>query len=173
MDTIALDHDKYSAYLNQHLVAADAGVKAFRAAADTWHATPYEQVFLQLHDELAESHEQVRQLIERLGYEVSTTRNVVAGLVQAAGRLNPLNPTRSHHGLMTQSELDALAAAIRAQQMMWETLVVLADIDRRLDKDWCQSMIERCEDQRGRVLKVSQDTAIDRFTREPVEDADD
>lgn len=164
MAAIELDHEKYSAYLNQHLVAADAGVKAFRAAADTWAGTPAEAVFRQLHDELADSHAKLKELIERLGYEVSTARNVVAGVVKAVGRVNPLNPTRSHDGLMTQSELDALAGAVRAQQMMWETLVVLADVDDRLDKDSCRSMIDRCEDQRARVLKVSQDTAIDRFT---------
>ena len=34
MQGVELDHDKYSAYLNQHLFAADAGVQAFKAAAD-------------------------------------------------------------------------------------------------------------------------------------------
>lgn len=139
-------------------------MQAFRAAADTWKGTPHEAVFLRLHEELADSHAKTKQLIEDLGYEVSTARNLVAGLVQAAGRFNPLNPTRSHRGLMTQSELDALTAAVRAQQMMWETLVVLADVDDRLDKEFCRSMIERCEDQRGRVVEVSKVTAIDRFT---------
>lgn len=164
---VELDHDKYSAYLNQHLVAADAGVKAFNAAADTWAGTPYAATFERLHDELAESHSTVADLIEDLGYEVSTARNMVAGLVQAAGRLNPLNPTRNHDGLMTQTELDALAAAVRAQQMMWETLVVLADVDERLDKAFCQSMVERCEDQRSRVVQVSEATAVSRFTVHP------
>ena len=101
MAAIELDHEKYSAYLNQHLVAADAGVKSFSAAADTWAGTPAEAVFHQLHDELADSHAKLKALIERLGYEVSTARNVVAGVVQAVGRVNPLNPTRSHDGLMT------------------------------------------------------------------------
>lgn len=171
--SIELDHDKYSAYLNQHLFAADAGVKAFKAAADTWGGTPYGPVFQQLHDELADSHAQVKALIERLGYEISTARNLVSGLVQAAGRVNPLNLMRDHDGKMTQSELDALVAAVRAQQMMWETLVVLADVDDRLDKAYCQSMVDRCEDQRARVAQVSRETAIDRFTLHPAEQPDD
>lgn len=170
---IELDHDKYSAYLNQHVVAADAGVKAFKAAADTWAGTPYEAVFQQLGDELADSHATVKGLMEQLGYEISTARKVVAGLAQAAGRVNPLNLTRDHAGRMTQSELDSLATAIRAQQMMWETLVVLADVDDRLDKAFCQSMVDRCENQRERVVNVSRETAVDRFIRHPAEQPDD
>lgn len=167
MDGIALDHDKYAAYLNQHLVAADSGVKAFKAAAHTWAGTPSEAVFRQLHDELSDSHATVKRLIKDLGYKISTRRNLVAGLAQLAGRLNPLNLTRNRDGKMAQLEFDVLAGANRAQQMMWETLLVLADVDDRLDKDLCRSMIDRCEDQRARVLKTSQETALDRFTVHP------
>ena len=164
MERIELDHDKYSAYLNQHLTASDAGVKAFKAAAETWGDTPWEQVFLQLNSELEGSHDKVKALIARLGYEVSTTRTILAGVAEVAGRFNPLNLTRDNDGLMTQMEFDGLAAALRAQQMMWETLVVHAEVDSRLDKALCQSMIDRCVDQRTRVVVVSTATAVDRFT---------
>lgn len=167
MTSPEFDHDVYSAYLNQHLVAADAGVEAFKAAADTWRGTPQEAVFLQLHEELVDSHATLKGLIEDLGYEVSATRKVISGVVHAAGRLNPLNPTRSHDGLMTRGEIDALVAAVRGQQMMWDTLVVLSEVDPRLDKAFCESMVARCEDQRARVARVSAQTAIERFTRRP------
>ncbi|AQP44939.1 hypothetical protein [Tessaracoccus flavus] len=167
MQRIELDHDKYSAYLNQHLVAADAGVKAFKAAADTWEGTPLQAVFEQLHRELEQSHDKVKALIERLGYDVSMTRNLVAGVAHVAGRLNPLNFTRNSDGLMTQMEFDALAAAVRAQQMMWETLVVLSDVDDRLDRAEMQAMVDLCEDQRARVVKASAETAVERFTAVP------
>lgn len=166
MTRVELDHDKYSAYLNHHLVAADAGVQAFAAAASTWEGTQWEHVFAELHEELEGSKQHLAKLIERLGYEVSTARNVVQGIVEVAGRLNPLNITRNNDGLMTQTEIDALAGAVRAQQMMWETLLVLADIDDRLDADDCQRMVEKCEDQRGRVLQVNRATAKDRFTKQ-------
>ncbi len=160
-----LDHNKYSAYLNQHLVAADAGVESFKAAADTWEGTKWAATFDQLHTEEIESHAKVEALIESLGYKVSTTRNVLSGVVAAAGRFNPLNPTRSRDGRMAQAEIDSLISAIRAQQTMWETLTVLADIDNRLDKAECIQMIERCEDQRARVFNMSQETVKERFTQ--------
>ena len=169
MERIELDHDKYSAYLNQHLTASDAGVKAFKAAAETWKDTPWEQVFLQLNSELEESHDKVKALIARLGYEMSTTRTILAGVAEVAGRFNPLNLTRDNDGLMTQMEFDGLAAALRAQQMMWETLVVLSEIDDRLDRAECQAMVDLCEDQRRRVVEASADTAIARFTHDSVE----
>ena len=169
MERIELDHDKYSAYLNQHLTASDAGVKAFKAAAETWGDTPWEQVFLQLNPELEGSHDKVKALIARLGYEVSTTRTILAGVAEVAGRFNPLNLTRDNDGLMTQMEFDGLAAALRAQQMMWETLVVLSEIDDRLDRAECQAMVDLCEDQRRRVVEASADTAIARFTHDSVE----
>lgn len=169
MSSVELDHDKYSAYLNQHLVAADAGVQAFSAAADTWADTQWESTFRQLHDELEESHEKVKQLIVHLGYEISTVRQMVSGVVAAAGRVNPLNLTRNRDGLMTQAEFDALVAAVRGQQMMWETLQVLTGIDDRLDRDECRAMVELCEDQRRRVLEVNAATAKSRFTLAPAD----
>ncbi|HSO69172.1 MAG TPA: hypothetical protein VLQ67_05985, partial [Arachnia sp.] len=54
--------------------------------------------------------------------------------------------------------------AVRAQQMMWETLLLLGSVDPRLDKAFCQTMIDRCADQRARVVRVSTATAVDRFT---------
>lgn len=164
MTGIELDHDKYSAYLNQHLVAADAGVEAFKAAADTWAGTEWEATFLQLHKELNDSHDEVERLIKDLGYELSTGRTLLAGVAKAAGRLNPINVTRNADGTMTQMELDALVAAVRAQQMMWETLLLLGSVDPRLDKTFSQTMIDRCADQRARVVRVSTATAVDRFT---------
>lgn len=169
MQGVELDHDKYAAYLNQHLFAADAGVQAFKAAADTWKGTEWESSFLQLHEELKDSHAKVKVLITDLGYEISTLRNVASGLAAVAGRLNPINLFRNEDGRATQVEFDALAGAVRAQQMMWDTLGVLSEIDDRLDAEFCRSMVERCEDQRGRILKINAATAHSRFTRAPGE----
>ena len=66
---------------------------------------------------------------------------------------------------MTQAEIDSLVAAIRAQQMMWETLTVLAVIDDRLDKADCTKMIDRCRDQRARVCDLHHATVKERFTK--------
>ncbi len=168
MNEMQLDHDKYAAYLNQHLVAADGGVESFKAAANTWAGTAWAEVFEQLYKEEQESHTKVKALIESLGYDISTARNAVAGLAAAAGRLNPLNPTRDRDGKMAQAELDALVTAIMGQQAMWETLTVLAEVDDRLDATDCASMVDRCEDQRRRVRRVSQETAKERFTQADV-----
>ena len=40
-------------------------------------------------------------------------------------------------------------------------------VDERLDKAVSQSMVERCEDQRARVVQVSEATAVSRFTVHP------
>lgn len=169
MQGVELDHDKYSAYLNQHLFAADAGVQAFKAAADTWKDTKWESSFLQLHEELKDSHAKVKALISDLGYETSTLRNVASGLAAVAGRLNPINLLRNEDGIATQAEFDALAGAVRAHQMMWDTLVVLSQIDERLDAEFCRSMVERCEDQRRRIIEINEETVHARFTRAPGE----
>ena len=162
---IQFDHDKYSAYLNQHLVAADAGVELFKAAATTWRETRWSATLDELHDEEVQAHARVKDLIESLGYDISSVRNAVSGAVAAMGRHNPLNPTRSREGRMTQAEMDALLSAIRGQQAMWETLVVLAGIDDRLDEADCARMVAVCEDQQARVRDMSQATVRERFLR--------
>lgn len=162
-----LDGDRYAAYLNQHLVASDSGINAFRAAAQSWHDTPYEDVFATIADELEDSRAHLIALIERLGYSVSKARNLVSGAAEAAGRINPLNPTRSSDGRGTQMELDSLVGAVRTQAMMWETLEVLLTVDPRLDAAEIAELLERCRSQRDRVRRVSAETAVERFTADP------
>lgn len=161
---VELDHEHYAHYLNQHLLAADAGVKSFKAAQKSWEGTSAEPIFATLHDEIDENRRRLEELIERLGYEVSRTRSLLSGVAEVAGRFNPLNPSRSADSTMSQVELDALVGAIRTQAMMWETLQVLTSIDPRLDPAAIAEMVARCESQRNRVRTVSQETAIARFT---------
>lgn len=159
-----LDHDKYAAYLNQHLLASDAGMRAFEAAAHSWADTPYASVFSGISDELEVSRSQLIALIERLGYKVSRTRTVLSGAAEVAGRVNPLNPLRSTDSKGTQLELDSLVGAVRTQAMMWETLLALVDVDPRLDAAELSELVERCASQRNRVREVSAKTAAARFT---------
>ncbi len=161
---LQLDHTKYAAYLNQHLLAADAGVKAFKAAAQTWEGTPWAATLEQLYKEETESHAKTRALIQRLGYGPGTTRTILHRLAATAGRFNPINITRNREGRMTQVELESLISATRAQQSMWETLTVLATIDNRLDGPDCEKMVRRCQNQRARVVSVSTETVVERFT---------
>lgn len=164
MQASDLNHKNYEAYLNQHLASGDAGIKAFKAAASTWEGTAWGAAFGELHDELQDTHAKVKELIHDLGYRVSGWRNLVAGFANLVGLVNPVNVTRDPEGTMAQFQLDYLAGAVRAQQMMWETLLALADIDERLDKGMCRAMIARCESQRERVLTASRQTVASRFT---------
>ena len=159
-----LDHDRYSAYLNQHLFASDAGMRAFQAAADSWGDNAYGQVFATIHEELKDSRARVVDLIEGWGYQVSTARTLLSGVAQLAGRLNPLNPSRDADSDTGQLEVDSLVGAVRTQRMMWETLDALRVVDDRVDAEFVRAMLARCDSQIQRICEVSAATAPARFT---------
>ena len=76
-------------------------------------------------------------LIDRLGLKQSPTEKVLGKAAEVAGRLNPVNLTRSKTQGMTQVELDILQGALQGQIGMWQALGRLAELvpDGGMDRE--------------------------------------
>jgi hypothetical protein len=157
------DHARYSAYLTGHLAGASSGVAAFRAAVRTWRGTEHEAVLRQLVREISGERQELRALVDRLGYAPGPARKTLFAVAAAAGRANPLNRVRRRGRVSVQLELEELVSLVRAKHSMYETLAVLAAADHRLDADRQRELAALAASQEQRLLRIMTATAESRF----------
>ncbi|MFC7400997.1 hypothetical protein [Citricoccus sp. GCM10030269] len=160
-----IDRDRLEDYLNHHLLGAQSGVRMFQTASDTWRGTEYEQQFTDLAEQVYQDQQTVEKLIDRLGMKVPITGKAIGKAAQVAGRLNPVNLTRSKTRGMTQVEMDILQGALQAKSGMWHVLGLLAVQfpDAGLDRQEMEVLYQRAQDQEAQVRRISEETLGTRF----------
>lgn len=160
-----LNRDELQDYLNHHLLGSKSGVRLFQAAASTWNGTEYEQEFLELSKQVSEEQDELSQLIDRLDLRQSVVENAMGLAAAAAGRLNPVNVTRSKSEGMTQVEMDVLQSALQGKAGMYAVLAKLAERfpDAGLDGRRMSDLYEQAQDQQARVRRISDETMDTRF----------
>ena len=152
-------------YLNHHLLGSRSGVRMFRTAADTWKDTRYEQEFKDLTEQVSQMQDRLVALIERLGMQQSPVENIMGKAAEVAGRLNPVNLTRSKTQGMTQVELDILQSALQGQAGMWQVLERLAELvpNGGLERAEMAENLRRTEALQDSVRRISEETLNTRF----------
>ncbi|MGD6979621.1 MULTISPECIES: hypothetical protein [Citricoccus] len=160
-----LNRDELQDYLNHHLLGSRSGVRMFCTAADTWKDTPYEEQFKTLTEQVSQMQDRLIALIDRLGLKQSRTEKVLGKAAEVAGRLNPVNLTRSKTQGMTQVELDILQGALQGQIGMWQALVRLAELvpDGGLDREAMDTNYRRTRHLQDEVRRISEETLGTRF----------
>lgn len=160
-----INQDELQDYLNHHLLGSKSGIRLFKAAADTWDGTEYAQEFRDLSREVTEEKEELEQLIDRLGLRQSIVENALGVAAGAAGRMNPVNITRSKTEGMTQVEMDILQSALQGKAGMYAVLEKLAERfpDAGLDRQRMQDLYQQAQDQQARVRRISDATMDTRF----------
>jgi hypothetical protein len=160
-----LNRDELQDYLNHHLLGSRSGVRMFRTAADTWKDTPYEEEFKTLTERVSQMQDRLIALIEGLGLKQSPVENAIGKAAEVAGRLNPVNLTRSKTQGMTQVELDILQGALQGQVGMWQVLGRLAELvpDGGLEASEMAENLRRTKDLQDHVRRISEETLGTRF----------
>jgi hypothetical protein len=161
------DADEHLAsYLNEHLLAAEGGVQAFKAAARTFEGTRHEAALLALSDEIARDRRDLARLIQELGFRPKGWKRLLTLLVRAGGSVNPVNLLRLRRGSMAQMELDFLTGAVRGKQSMWDALLELETDDPRLDRRFLEALHLRADQQIAEIQRINRETVRERFHRE-------
>lgn len=160
-----IDRDRLEDYLNHHLLGSRSGVRMFRTAADTWDGTDYERQFTDLAGQVQQDQETLEALIARLGMHTPAVEKALGKAAEVAGRLNPVNLTRSKTRGMTQVEMDLLQGALQAKGGMWHVLALLAERfpDAGLDRDEMTGLYQRAQDQEAQVRRIGRETLGTRF----------
>ena len=159
----SINHEIYSNYLNEHYLGSEGGINAFRAAAVTWNQTPHENTFKSLCQQVMADRDDLRRIINQLGYHPHPFKNLLTHVVRILGRLNPVNVLRKRRTGMAQIELEVLIGMLRAKLSMWETLLLVSAKDPRLDTELLQDLRKRASEQIDQVRSVIEKTWQQRF----------
>lgn len=159
----SINHEIYSNYLNEHYLGSEGGINAFRAAAATWNQTPHENTFKSLCQQVMADRDDLRRIINQLGYHPHPFKNLLTHVVRILGRLNPVNVLRKRRTGMAQIELEVLIGMLRAKLSMWETLLLVSAKDPRLDTELLQDLRRRASEQIDQVRSVIEKTWEQRF----------
>ena len=159
----ALERETLEDYLNQHLLGSRSGVKMFRTAAATWDGTEYADRLVKLADDVSADQDALEELIARLGMKTPALQEAAGQVAEVAGRLNPVNLTRSKGNGWTQVELDLLQGALQAKAAMWDVLAELADHTSELDRTEMERLYKVAQEQQAEVQRISEETLSTRF----------
>jgi hypothetical protein len=158
--------DNLATYLNEHLLASEGGVHAFKAAARTFEGTPHEATLLALSDEIARDRRDLAKLIQQLGFRPKGWKRLMTLAMRVGGSVNPVNLLRLRRGSMAQLELDFLTGAVRAKQSMWDALLELETDDPRFDRRLLEDLHLRADQQIAEVQRINRETVRERFHRD-------
>ena len=157
------DHDVYAGYLNAHLLASEAGLRAFKSAKATWAGSPHEQTMRLLIAHIAADRRDLASLIDQLGYHESFLKLWLTNAARVAGTFNPVNILRLRQRPSTQLELDTLTGMVRAKLSMWEALIAVQPRDPRLVLSGLQELEARAHTQIELIQSISRDSVEERF----------
>lgn len=152
-----------AAYLNEHLLASEGGVQAFKAAARTFEGTKHEAELLALADEIARDRRDLARLIQHLGYRPKGWKRLLTVVLRAGGSVNPVNLLRIRRSSLAQFELDFLTGAVRAKRSMWDALLELAEDDRRFEVRMLRALQLRADQQIAELARINRETVRERF----------
>jgi hypothetical protein len=162
-----LDNDAFGAYLDDHLLGAQTGIRLFGSARESWAGTEFEADLQRLRNEVIAERREVKELMGQLGYRRSTFKKVAAAGGAVMGKINPLNPLRNGGGAGAQLELETLQSALRGKECLWRTLIVLAEAEPRLDAQRFRQLLDQTHRQLDTMARIMERTAKDRFLTRP------
>ena len=143
----AVDEQMLEDFLNQHLLGSRSGVKAFRAAEQTWAGTSQEAALRRLGDAVQDDQDRLEALIGELGLRTPLVDRAAGAAAEVGGRLNPVNALRTRGSGWTQIELDLLQGMLQAKSAMWHVLEQLAPHLPAVDAAEMQALRQRAADQ--------------------------
>lgn len=122
----ALDRHLLGVYLNDHLAGAVAGAQRMRRTADALARTPVGADLDRVATEVAQEREEVRVLIEDLGFVQSRPKQAATWLGERATRLIANGRMLRHSPLTDLLEVEILRSAVTGKLGLWQTLRDLA-----------------------------------------------
>ena len=158
-----VDNDALASYLHSHIVASNSGRRLFEEAAKAWEGTPHGPLFDRLAAEIREDSDELKAIAEGLDLRLPALKQAISWVGEHAARLDPLNPGHARAGHASQLELESLISAVTGKSLLWETLLLLADEDVRLDALRMERLLDRALRQIRDLSEVMRSTAGARF----------
>lgn len=151
------DHDREDAlsllevYLNDHFAAARGGVDLIERCIGNNRGTELAARLAPIRDEITEDREELGHLIERLGFEEQTYKQIGASVAEILGRLKPNRELTGYSDLSRVLELEGLCAGVRAKLALWRSLQEVEETHPEIAATDTEELVERGERQLERL----------------------
>lgn len=141
-------------YLRDHYAGAVSGTRLFGRVADG-HSEEWVRVEVtRLRDEVSQDRTALQSCMAALEVRQESVTMLVGIVGEYVGRLKPNGSLLRRSAGSDVLELEALSAAVQAKSRVWESLLVLARHDDRLDADQLQALLDRAHAQRDRLIDL-------------------
>ncbi len=146
-------------YLRDHEAAAAGGLRLGRRCWQTNRGTVYAPELQRLTTDIRSDRDALRHICRQFYVRTSNARRGIAVLGATLGRLK-LNGRLIHYSPLSRViELEALSGGVMTKLRLWESLLLLAGVDKRLDRDALARLAEEANEQLE-VLRKLHDMAV-------------
>ena len=151
--------DLLAIYCNDHLAASTGGAELVSRMLRRYRGEPYEPELERLVRELHEEKAALRSMMQALGIPVRQHKQVAMWVGEKLSRLKLNGRLISRSPLSDLVEFEFLASAVRAKRSGFETLREVAEVDRRLDREALDRLIEQANRQHQWLTKTRREVA--------------
>ena len=152
-------------YLNDHLAGSSAGLALARRIADNHRRTTLREATAEIATEIGEDRAALMDLMSALGVRAKRARNLLAVLVERAGRLKLNGRLLTRSPLSSVIELEGMRLGVEGKLAGWRSLRRLADDDARLDPVRLDELCQRAERQIDSLERMRIDSVDRAFGR--------
>ena len=143
--------DALARYLREHYAVSRAELDLVRRSATTQTEPQVRRALTALAAQVAEDRAAMLAVLVDLDIDPSPVRERLAGVAERLGRLKPNGTVLRRSRLSDLLELEALATAAHARQLIWRGLRHRADADHRLNPYQLDLLVRRAEDQEAQI----------------------
>jgi hypothetical protein len=138
-------------YLNDHLAGSVVAVELMENLEAVYADTPVAEFIAKLHADIEADRQELKDLMDRLHVSESTARKASAWLTEKLTELKLRldDPTRGDLRLF--ESLEALSLGIEGKRCLWLALSAAAEVSPQLRIADYKRLMQRAEEQRGRV----------------------
>ncbi|HZE30179.1 MAG TPA: hypothetical protein VE198_01935 [Actinoallomurus sp.] len=152
-DTVARGHVSRSGpallgiYLNDHLAGATMGTELAFRLAGAHRGSEESATFERLATEIAEDRAALVELMSDLEVPVRQYKVVLGWVAEKTGRFKPNGRLLGRSPLSSLEEVEVIRLGVEGKAACWQTLLVVADQDDRLDRARLDELLRRADEQ--------------------------
>jgi len=161
------DLDLLGIYCNDHLAAATGGIELVSRMLSRHRGTPHEPKLAGLLDELREERAAVRSSMAALDIPVRQYKQVASWVGEKLARLKLNGHVLSRSPLSDLVEFEFIATAVLAKRCGFESLRVVAAVEKRLDAPLLDRLIAQADKQHDWLADARREVAARVFGGDP------
>ncbi|MGY1700439.1 hypothetical protein [Geodermatophilus sp. SYSU D00766] len=154
-------------YLNDHLAAATGGIELVGRMSGVHRGSRWQQPLEELRGQLLEERAALLRVAAALGVPVRQYKQVGVWVAEKVSRAKLNGRLLSRSPLSDLVEFEFLASAVRAKRSGFETLRIVSEVDRRLDRGELDRLIDQAHRQYEWLTDARREVAAEVFGGRP------